>query len=328
MDGTIRIKSLVWFCTGAVTMLMATMVVMQAWQVDAAPGDTDATLVPITPCRLVDTREPGQAPLNVGEVRTVETHGTNGPIVGSQCTIPSDAVGLSMNVTALNASAGTFWTIWPADAPQPEASSLNPAPGQPPTPNAVTTSLSGDGEFNVFNNNGTVGMLIDVNGYYTSASLQELANRLTAAEASIATNTADIDDLDAREPFAVTNFRTGAFEVTGTPKAYVSVDVTASVDGQVTLNSTAYVFHLADGGDVSCGIFENDNIPPSSISFNTPSYQRWETGGSGDEGSLSGTRTFDIAANTTVTYSLACEESVDRGELFSMNLTAIFTPTP
>ncbi len=108
MDGTIRIKSLVWFCTGAVTMLVATLVVMQAWQVDAAPGDSDATLVPITPCRLVDTREPGQAPLNSGEVRTVEAHGTNGPIVGSECTIPSDAVGLSMNVTAVARVHGRF----------------------------------------------------------------------------------------------------------------------------------------------------------------------------------------------------------------------------
>ena len=113
-----------------------------------------------------------------------------------------------------------------------------------------------------------------------------------------------------------------------TPTAYVTVDVTAPVDGQVTLNSTAYVFHPTDGGDVLCAIFEDDNIPPSNISFNTPSYQNWETSGSGDEGTLSGTRTFDIAANTTITYSLACEELVDGGEIVSGNLTAIFTPTP
>jgi hypothetical protein len=93
-----------------VLAVVSTLLVTQAWSANAAPGDTDATLVPITPCRLVDTREPGQAPLNVGEIRTVEAHGTNGPIVGSECTIPTDAVGLSMNVTAVRASVRTFWT--------------------------------------------------------------------------------------------------------------------------------------------------------------------------------------------------------------------------
>jgi hypothetical protein len=43
---------------------------------------------------------------------------------------------------------------------------------------------------------------------------------------------------------------------------------------------------------------------------------------------LSATRAFDIAANTTVTYSLACEEIADGGVLVARNLTAIFTPTP
>ena len=64
-------------------------------------------------------------------------HGSNG-----QCTgIPTDAVAVQLNVTALDASQGTFLTIWGAGG-QPNASSLNPAPGQPPVPNAVTTDLT------------------------------------------------------------------------------------------------------------------------------------------------------------------------------------------
>jgi hypothetical protein len=319
----------VWFFTGAMLATAVTLMFVNAWRADAAPGDSDATLVPITPCRLVDTREPGQAPLNIGEIRTVEAHGTNGPIAGSECTIPADAVGLSMNVTALNATVRTFWTIWPDGEPQPEASSLNPAPGQPPTPNAVTTSLSGAGEFNVFNNNGTVGMLIDVNGYYTKTSLTELASRLTAAEAVIATNTAHIDGLDAREPFAVTNEVVGGSALTTTPTAYVSVRVSAPVAGQVTLSSTATVGHVLDDGDVYCQIYEADLIPPISINGTTDFFQWWEAfqgGGSVKTGELSGARTFDIAANTTITYSLACEEGANGGNIRSRNLTAIFTP--
>ncbi len=233
-----RVRSLVWFVTGALVASATAVMLVHAWRVDAAPGDTDATLVPITPCRLVDTRQPGQAALGSGETRTIDAHGTNGPIPGSRCTIPTDAVALSMNVTALAATAETFWTIWPNGAAQPEASSLNPAPGQPPTPNAVTTPISTSGRFDVFNFAGTAGMLIDVNGYYTRNSLQELNNRLTAVEAAQPSG-------GGQESFAVTASATNVVELTGTPAAQVSVTVTAPAGaaGQVTLNSTAIVTH-------------------------------------------------------------------------------------
>ena len=34
----------VWFATGVVVTLLATVIVMQAWRADAAPGDLDSTL--------------------------------------------------------------------------------------------------------------------------------------------------------------------------------------------------------------------------------------------------------------------------------------------
>ena len=96
--------------------------------------------VPITPCRLVDTRPnstvgPRSAPLGSADTDVVDAHGTNGDCSG----IPTGAVGLSLNVTAIGATLPTFLTVWSADDARPEASSLNPSPGQPPTPNAVTT---------------------------------------------------------------------------------------------------------------------------------------------------------------------------------------------
>jgi hypothetical protein len=83
-------------------------------------------------------------------------------------------VALSMNVTALRASSPSFLTFWPEGVAQPTAANLNPAPGEPPTPNAVTTPVSGAGRFNVYNDAGTVDVVIDVNGYYTPSSLVEL----------------------------------------------------------------------------------------------------------------------------------------------------------
>jgi hypothetical protein len=124
-------------------------------------------LVPLN-CRLADTRPapdtvgPKSSPLGAGETHTFSAHGTNG-----NCTIPADATALSLNVTALNTTAPlTFLTLWNADQAQPTTSSLNPAAGQPPTPNAVTVDLSATGQFKVFNALGTVNVIIDVTGYY------------------------------------------------------------------------------------------------------------------------------------------------------------------
>lgn len=126
-----------------------------------------ATFVSITPCRLMDTRAaagvPGrQTPLGPGEVITQNAHGNNGQCVG----IPADATALSLNVTAFDATGPTFLSFWPTGVAQPNASSLNPAPGQPPTPNAVITDISPAGQFNLFNERSTVNMIVDINGYY------------------------------------------------------------------------------------------------------------------------------------------------------------------
>ena len=93
---TIRVRSAVWFVTGSALALVAALLVMQAWSASAAPGDSDSTFVPITTCRLMDTRPPTD---RVGllddwgptETKTVQSTGTNG-----NCTVPTDAVGLSL----------------------------------------------------------------------------------------------------------------------------------------------------------------------------------------------------------------------------------------
>jgi sugar lactone lactonase YvrE len=126
-----------------------------------------AVYVPIAPCRLADTR-PG--PDNVGtratpigerDTHTFAVHGING-----KCSVPAGATAVVANVTAVAPSARSFMSLWPADKPQPTASSLNYSAGQAPTPNAVTVALSGDGKIKVYNHNGTVHVIIDIAGYY------------------------------------------------------------------------------------------------------------------------------------------------------------------
>lgn len=123
--------------------------------------------IAIIPCRLVDTRPQFQvgeraAPLNQAETYTLVGTGSRG-----NCNIPAGVTSLATNVTALNATAPTFLRFAPGNSVPPgEGSSLNPVPGQPPTPNAVTTSIDAEGEFSVFNLAGTVDMIIDVVGYF------------------------------------------------------------------------------------------------------------------------------------------------------------------
>jgi hypothetical protein len=134
----------------------------------SATNPSDAvTFVPITPCRLFDTRPDFQvgtrsAPLGPGDIHTVRATGNNG-----DCTdIPTSATAVSMNMTSTNATAPTFLTVWAAGEMRPDASSMNPVPGAPATPNGVISALNADGQFSVFNLAGSVHVLADINGYY------------------------------------------------------------------------------------------------------------------------------------------------------------------
>jgi hypothetical protein len=215
---TVRVRSVVWFVTGAVVAALMAVMLMNTLRADAAT-DGESTFVPVTPCRLLDTRQPGFTAFGAGETRALDVHGTHGA-----CTLPSDAVGVSMNVTALDATVvGTYLTIWPDQVAQPNASSLNPSPGQPPIPNAVTTPLSAGGRFKVFNFSGTVQVIIDVNGYYTTTTMTALQDRVAQLETKLANVTA------------------------------------TTVDGHPTVRFTGVNLQIVDGtGDTQCSTVESE----------------------------------------------------------------------
>lgn len=174
MDGTIRIRSAAWFATAVVLSVFATVLVMQTLTAGAASDDEGSTFVPVTPCRLFDFRPepftigPKNTPLGSGETN-VYTQSVTGAI--GDCVIPADATAISMNVTVLNGTAKSNLRIFPADVEIPNASSLNWLAGQSPTPNKVDVKLSAEGEFNLFNFNGTVDVFADVVGYYSTSNV-------------------------------------------------------------------------------------------------------------------------------------------------------------
>lgn len=156
---------------GASLLLVTGTVIGATTQHFASAGVSSGertVFVPIVPCRLADTRAapntvgPRSAPLAAADTATIDVQESTTECAGE---VPVDASALSLNVTALGATAQSFITIW-AGGDRPLAASLNPAPGEPPIPNAVTTSLSVDQDFKIFNNAGSVNVVIDVNGYY------------------------------------------------------------------------------------------------------------------------------------------------------------------
>lgn len=162
-------------------------VVVQAWQADAqpeaAPGDVDATYVPVTPCRLFDTRPDRtvgarNTPLQAGQAYTQPVREGSGNVGNCAGVVPDDAIAVSMNVTAVQPSARANLRVYPADVTTPPRSSnLNWQAGDSPRPNKVDVGLSSDGKIKMLvDPRGTVHVVGDVFGYYSNKSLIELAS--------------------------------------------------------------------------------------------------------------------------------------------------------
>jgi hypothetical protein len=183
MDGTIRVRTAAWFATAVVISVFATLLVMQEWRADAAPGDSDATWVAAQPCRLFDYR-PGKEPLDgkktplaAGAPATQQVTGNIG-----NCKIPTTGVvAVSMNVTVVQSTAQSNLRLYPADAAgEPVVSNLNWLAGDSATANKVDVKLSSTGQVKVAVANGTVNVIGDVVGYYTNTTLKALQTQIDA----------------------------------------------------------------------------------------------------------------------------------------------------
>lgn len=130
----------------------------------------DQTYTGITPARLADTR---RSP-------TIDGQFTNGGPVGQSQSIniqiqgrgglPATGVGaVALNVTATRPTAGSFVTVWPTGEERPTASNLNFVAGQT-VPNMVIAKIGEDGFVSVYNNTGSVDIVVDVLGWFATGS--------------------------------------------------------------------------------------------------------------------------------------------------------------
>ncbi len=167
-DGMTETRAGRWRPSGArVAVITVGLLAGSVLTGSAASSPTPSAFVPITPCRLIDTRPdtqvgPRATPIAAQETYTATVRGANGA-----CDIPTTATGVSMNVAIVNPTGNSFLTLFPADASNPGTANLNWVAGQAPTPNAVTAALSTDGKLAIFNYAGTVDIAADIVGYYT-----------------------------------------------------------------------------------------------------------------------------------------------------------------
>ena len=125
-----------------------------------APGLTTRA-----PFRAVDTRKGTgtlAAPLGAGDVRTVLLAGT-GPV-------PTGVSAVVANVTVTGGTSTSHLTTWPSDRTRPSASNLN-WPAGDTRANLAVIPLAPDGTANLFNNSGSVHVVLDVVGWFTGPTL-------------------------------------------------------------------------------------------------------------------------------------------------------------
>ncbi|WP_123513044.1 N-acetylmuramoyl-L-alanine amidase [Streptomyces sp. 2132.2] len=124
---------------------------------------TPAKFTPVTPKRLMDTRAGlgvPQGKVGAGGVVTLPVAGTNGvPAAGVTAVV--------LNVTATNPTEPSYVSVFPSGTTRTSASNLNFTPGQT-IPNLVVVPVV-DGKVSFFNNQGTVDLIADITGYFTSA---------------------------------------------------------------------------------------------------------------------------------------------------------------
>jgi hypothetical protein len=117
----------------------------------------------VTPCRLVDTRNPagslGGPALAAGAQRSFPLTGT--------CNVPAGARSLSLNVTVTAPTSGGDLKLFASGTSVPVATAISYGAGQTRANNGVV-ALDATGNFVVKTGQptGTVHVIVDVNGYF------------------------------------------------------------------------------------------------------------------------------------------------------------------
>jgi hypothetical protein len=139
-------------------------VVQLGWKPAAAPVAT--SLHVLTPCRVVDTRL-ASGPLGGPAIAANSTRTLS---LAGACGIPATAVAVSVNLTVVSPRAAGSLALYAGGTGATNATAINFGAGQTRANNAhVALSTDGLGRATAQNgSNGSLDLVLDVNGYYQS----------------------------------------------------------------------------------------------------------------------------------------------------------------
>lgn len=139
---------------------------------EASPSQ-GAAYVPVTACRVMDTRDAGGV-LTDRERRDIQVAGT-GTTFADQggkpggCAIPPDAVAVETSITAVTPVREGFLRVWPAGETPPTATFSNFG-SRRSTTNTGTLAVSSTGAISLQSYGGPTHYVTDVQGYFVESS--------------------------------------------------------------------------------------------------------------------------------------------------------------
>ncbi len=151
------------------------------WSFTTGGGSAGLLFVPVTPCRVADTRVPfglfGNPTMAAGEARSF-------PIPQAACNIPATAQAYSLNVTVVPYGPLHYLTLWPAGQPEPFVSTLNSWDGTV-VANAAIVAAGVYGAVSVFVTD-EADVILDIDGYFASAGAANASSFYPATPCRIA----------------------------------------------------------------------------------------------------------------------------------------------
>jgi hypothetical protein len=161
-----------WFAASLLVATGAMVKVADAGSVSQAlVAEAPAVFVATSPVRILDTRPAPNGPIGVA---TSAKLGPNSSldvnVAGAGGALPANATAALLNITLdQDATAQSFLTVWPTGEERPLTSANNAQPGLIAA-NSMLAKLGTNGSVSIYNQQGSVNVVIDVVGYLVPAS--------------------------------------------------------------------------------------------------------------------------------------------------------------
>ena len=133
-------------------------------------SETATVFMPISPVRILDTRPAPNGPIGVAAAGKLGPGAMlDLPVAGPGLAVPSSGTAAMLNITLdSDATLKSFITVWPTGEQRPLASANNAEPGLIAS-NSMLAKL-GNGSISIYNDQGSVNVVIDVVGYLMPAA--------------------------------------------------------------------------------------------------------------------------------------------------------------